>query len=346
MIKRFVFIFSFLLNLQLFSYSQELEWSVNLHGFADNQEFSKAGLPAPTNFGIRFSPEVGLRADSTHRIRIGFNSLREFGDKHQFIRKVEPIIYYNYHKESLNFYIGSFPRYQQTSHYPQALLKYELQYFRPNIEGFLFEYKKANFNQMVWVDWTSKQSDFDREGFIIGASGQVKSPEFYLSHFFTLWHNALTSNKELHEHIQDNAAFALRLGRDFSEKTFLDSLDINIGGLISLDRLRNVYDWRSPKGFLFSTYMRYKSFFLHDEFYIGEKQSIGYGSEFFNSKRYNRLDFGWQAFSIKNLQASLLLSFHFTPGVMSNQQLLSLRYNLGGSIPLKRTRSHSTSSLY
>ena len=336
MIKRTLFVIFFFLGLQPFSYSQELEWMVNLHGFSDNQEFSNAKLPSPTNFGIRFSPEVGLRADTTHRIRIGFNALREFGSKHEFIRKVEPIIYYNYHKEPLAFYIGSFPRYQQTSHYPQALLKYELQYFRPNIEGFLFNYNKDKFSQMLWVDWTSKQSEFDREGFIVGASGKIQSNDFYLAHFFTLWHNALTSIKKLDEHIQDNAAFALRIGKDFSDNTFLDSLDVNIGGLISLDRLRNVYDWRSPKGLLFSTYMSYKSFFLHDEFYIGEKQSIGYGSEFFNSKHYNRLDFGWQAFSIKNLQASLLLSLHFTPGAISNQQLLSLRYNLGGAIPLRK----------
>jgi hypothetical protein len=319
-----------------FTYSQELEWNVNLHGFADNQEFSKAGLPSPTIFGTRFSPEVGLRIDSTNRIRIGFNSLHEFGDKHNFTRKIDPVIYYNYQNKGIDFYLGAFPRYQLLNNYPRALLRDPLQYFRPNLEGFLFNYSKKSFNQQVWVDWTSKQTEIDKEGFIIGVSGTVKPKQLYFSHFFTLWHNALTSTENVNEHIQDNAAFVVRIGIDLSKNTFLDSLDVNVGGLMSLDRLRSIYDWRTPKGILLGSYMAYRSFFIKDELYVGEAQYIGYGDAFYHSEFYNRLDLGWKFFKYRYLDASLMASFHFTPGAVSNQQVINLRYNLGGTIPFKR----------
>jgi hypothetical protein len=285
---------------------------------------------------MRFSPEVGLGIDSTSRIRIGFNSLHEFGDKHHFARKIDPVIYYNYKNKGVDFYLGAFPRYQLLQNYPRALLRDPLQYFRPNLEGFLFNYSKRSFEQQVWIDWTSKQTEVDRENFIIGVSGKIKHKEFYFSHFFTLWHNALPSVQNPDEHIQDNAAFIAKVGADLSKDTFLDSLDLNIGGLMSFDRLRNIYDWRSPKGILLGAYLAYRSFFVHDELYIGEAQQIGYGDAFYNSKRYNRLDLGWRALKNKYLEASLSISLHFTPKGMSNQQMINLRYNLGGNVPLKR----------
>lgn len=325
---------------------QELEWNVNLHGFIDNQEFSKANFPSPTILGTRFSPEVGLRIDSTHRIRIGFNSLNEFGDKHNFVRKIDPVIYYNYQKKGVDFYLGSFPRYHTLKTYPKALLREDLEYYRPNLEGFLFNYRTKSFQQQAWVDWTSKQSEIDKEGFIIGVAGTVASTNVSFSHFFTLWHNALTSLENSNEHIRDNAAFAAKLAMNLSENTFLDSLDVHIGGLLSLDRLRTVYDWRAPKGVLLGAHLGYRSFFIQDEWYIGEAQNIGYGDAFYQFKRYNRLDLGWKALKNKHLEASLLVSLHFVPGAMSNQQKISLRYNIGGSIPLKRPKSSAMFSLY
>ncbi len=333
---RILFLFFVLATSITFTYSQELEWNVDMHGFADNQEFSKASLPSPTIFGMRFSPEAGLRIDSVHRIRIGFNSLHDFGDKHHFSRKIDPVIYYNYQKKGIDFYLGAFPRYELLSDYPRALLRDPLQYFRPNLEGFLLKYTKNAFNQQVWIDWTSKQTEIDKEGFIIGVSGTVKPKNIYISHFFTLWHNALTSNDNAIENIQDNAAFAVKVGIDLSKQTFLDSLDVNFGGLVSLDRLRNVYDWRAPKGVTLGTYMGYRSFFIRDELYIGEKQHIGYGDAFYNSTFYSRLDLGWKFFKCKYLDASLMASFHFIPEVVTNQQVINLRYNLGGVFPLKR----------
>lgn len=319
-----------------YAYGQDLEWNVNMHGFADNQEFTKEGLPAPTIFGTRFSPELGFRIDSIHRVRLGFNSLHEFGDKHHFARKINPVIYYNYQNNGISFYFGAFPRYQLLQNYPRALLKDPILYFRPNIEGFLFSYSNRKVEQKVWIDWTSKQTDQDREGFVVGHSGTFMYKQFYFSHFFTLWHNALPAVQNSNDHIQDNAAFMAKVGVDLSEGTFLGSLDLNIGGLMSFDRLRNVYDWRSPKGIVASIYLDYRSFFLYNEFYIGEEQFIGHGDPFYDSKRYDRLDIGWNAFKTRHLDASISLSLHFTPQAMSNQQMINLRYNLGGNVPLRR----------
>ena len=326
--------------------AQHFEWNVNLHGFVDNQEFSKVGFSSPTILGARFSPEVGLRIDSAHRIRIGFNSLNELGDKHSFIRKIDPVIYYNYQNRDVDFFLGSFPRYRTLKAYPKALIREDLEYFRPNVEGFLFNYSRHSFQQQVWVDWTSKQSELDKEGFIIGGSGKIGRGDVSFSHYFTLWHNALTSLDNVNEHVQDNAAFSAKITLDLSEKTFLDSLDLYAGGLLSLDRLRTVYDWRAPKGVLFGAFLGYHSFFIQDEWYIGDAQSIGYGDPFFKFKSYNRLDLGWNALKNRFVEASLLLSLHFVPGALSGQQKISLRYNIGRSIPIKHPSNAATFYLY
>lgn len=218
--------------------------------------------------------------------------------------------------------------------YPGALLKNDLQYFRPNLEGFLITYRVPKYQQQLWLDWTSKQSEIDREGFIIGFAGKYKPSSFYVSHHFTLWHNALTSVENADEHIRDNGAFTASIGYDASRLTFLDSLDVQLGGLISMDRLRNVYKWRTPKGVLLGAYLAYQAFFIKETWYIGDSQEIGFGDPFYQFKNYNRLDLGWKAFQSKNLEASVGTSFHFAKGAMLNQQQLSLRYSIGGNIPI------------
>src|SRR5690606_24248676 len=86
-----------------------LEWDFGFFGFADNHEYSASDRDSPTLIGLQFSPEVGLLVDSTHRVRFGANILHEFGSS-KISSKINPTIYYNYTKKSINFYMGVFPR--------------------------------------------------------------------------------------------------------------------------------------------------------------------------------------------------------------------------------------------
>lgn len=314
--------------------AQTFEWDLGFFGFADNREYSSSGRPSPTLIGLQLSPEVGLLMDSTHRVRVGINLLHELGSKNN-ASKVNPTLYYNYKKEHINFFMGLFPRAGLVDGFSNALLSDTLQYYRPNLSGILFRYEKQKIFQQIWLDWNSKQSETQREQFLVGLSGNVKLGSVFLAHEAVLWHNALPKNADESMHLQDNATMSARLGWDLSSRTKVDSLTLSAGALMSLNRDRGVDVWESPVGMFVEGYVAYKAFFIHNILYMGEPQKSALGDSFYSEKTYNRLDLGWIPLRSKRLSAKLAVSFHFTPGAISNQQTFSLRYNIGAQHKLR-----------
>ncbi len=328
-LKRTLFIAMACLATAFSSQAQFLEWNANLHGFADNREFIQSGNHSQTIFGVRFSPEVGLLIDSTHRVRTGVNLIQEFGAR-KSDKQFEPVIYYNYQKRGLDFYMGLFPRYQLLDDYPRAILNDTLVYYRPNVEGMLLRYASKTLLQQVWIDWTSRQTATDREQFMVGISGKVNVTPFYFSHYAMLWHNAKTGGNTAGQAIRDNGAVMASIGLDLSNKGgFLDSVDINAGGLFAFDRLRGQYDWRTPAGVIANAYLSHKRFFIQNAFYIGQSLDIPYGDRFYTEPIYDRLGLGWTPIRYKQLEGKFIVSFHFTRGAIDNQQQFLLRYNIG-----------------
>lgn len=326
----------FLLICSLEVQAQELEWNINFFAFADNREYSVSDRESPTYMGLQLAPEAGLLMDSTHRIRVGMNLLKEFGTNN--FRRIEPTIYYQYQQRAVDFYIGVFPRVGLTDNFSNALLSDTVRYYRPNLNGILFRYKKSHVFQQVWIDWRSKQTEYQREQFIVGVSGKLSRGLFSVEHEAILWHNALPSRNEAGVHVEDNAALKLQLGVDFSSKTALDSLALRAGGLFSFDRDRAIDKWNATKGLIIEADLAYRSFYMKNTLYWGDPQVIALGDDFFSENRYNRLDLGWMPFRGNGLTARLEVSLHFTPGAIDNQQTLILRYPLGATYGLKKER--------
>jgi len=313
------------------AYGQLLEWKVGAFGFADNREYVKAGLYSQSILGIRMAPEVGILLDSTHRLRAGIDFLQEFGAK-PFGAKVLPIVYYQYQHAGLSFFIGAFPRVHLKGDYPKALLNDTLLYDRPNMEGLFFQYRSHSFHEQVWVDWTSRQTHEQREQFMVGLSGKIAWNSFFLTHALTMLHTANTLDGDYP--VRDNAAGLLQLGIDLNQSMGLDSLTVAAGVLASLDRIRGVYGARTPKGFIAEVKAAYKAWFVHDTFYKGQAHHIIFGDRFYTKDTYNRLDLGWKPFNKGHVEGSFVFSLHFTPGQISNQQMIQLRYRFGQSLAL------------
>lgn len=312
-----------------YSSAQQLEGAINFHGFVDNREYSKSNRFSPTYFGARLSPEAGLLVDSVHRFRLGVNMLKEFGSN-SFSDKVDPIVYYQYKKQNNTFFIGAFPRFKLLDDYPIALLSDTLNYFKPNIEGMLYQYENRNFKQNLWIDWTSKQTATDRETFLFGFSGKYQSGMFYLSHYAYMFHNALSGVSNPNQHLEDNGAVQLQFGLDFGKRTFLDSLTISAGPMISIERTRNVTGIQTPKGIITYLYAGYKQFSLKNTFYAGERHHLINGDVFYSAKQYDRLDLGWTPILYKNIEGGFVFSFHFLNHIIDSQQAFSLRYKIIG----------------
>jgi len=126
----------------------------------------------------------------------------------------------------------------------------------------------------------------------------------------------------------------LQLGIDLNQSMGLDSLTVAAGVLASLDRIRGVYGARTPKGFIAEVKAAYKAWFVHDTFYKGQAHHIIFGDRFYTKDTYNRLDLGWKPFNKGHVEGSFVFSLHFTPGQISNQQMIQLRYRFGQSLAL------------
>ena len=311
--------------------------SLDIHfngmGFMDNREYKDYISRSNTYSGTRLALDLGLNLDSNNHFIVGINGLHEFGSSR--FMKVDPVAYYNYTNKNWNFNIGAFSREGLLSDYPRALLNDTLRYYRPNVQGMLLKYQNEHFTETVWIDWLSKQSPTDREQFLVGLSGKyrpVTTGPFYVTHYFQLMHNAYTSNEQAGDHIEDNGGLQVKLGLDFSHKTILDSLTIEAGALMSIERIRNVTDLNTPKGFVASAYLGYKRFALYDEFYKGQGSHINYGDGFYQNKTYNRLDLMYTPLIFKNIRGSFVFSLHNTPSRMSSQQAFRLTFDLGRKV--------------
>ncbi|NQD72619.1 hypothetical protein HP439_17985 [Sphingobacterium shayense] len=318
--------------------AQRIGLEIDLFGYADNREFKSMYTEDKTYFGTILSPQLYFALDSNHRIIGGIQYKQDFGKHTQNRSKISPIVYYNYKDKNFDFALGHMPRYERLKDIPLIVLADTFLYDRPNMEGMYFSYGNKKLKQALFIDWLSKQSHDHRERFLVGLSGKYTFGRFYIADDALLYHNALTSNDSIEEHIQDNGIVLLRAGVDLSHLTFLDSLTIDAGFALGFDRIRTEYELRSAKGFISNIHLRYKRFFMKNTFYLGDAQNLPMGDSFYHRNRYDRVDVGWIPFKKGALEGKFTASFHFDSDQISNQQSFTIRYNFGTALWKKNER--------
>jgi hypothetical protein len=331
MIKKIYFVLSLIILTGGALSAQTVDVHFNGMGFFDNREYKEFKLRSRTYSGVRTSLDFGLNIDSTNHFVVGVNALHEFGGKPFFVN-VDPVIYYSHTGKNWLFNAGAFPREGLLTDYPRSMLNDTLRYYRPNVEGLLTQFHNEHVTETVWIDWVSRQTNTDREQFLFGFSGKYKpflSGPFYLAHYFFLLHDAGPAIAIPNDHIQDNGALQVKLGANLSHKTFLDSLSIEAGGMMSLERTRGIDGFQKPAGFVANAYLSYKRFALFDEFYKGDGHNITFGDAYYQKSTYNRLDIIYTPFIANGLRGQFVLSLHQTPGFSSNQQAFRLTFDIG-----------------
>ena len=310
--------------------------SVDLHfngmGFLDNREYSAFVERSRTYSGTRTQIDFGLNIDSLNHFIVGANAIHEFGAQ-PFFLTADPVAYYNFTNKKWLFNIGEFPREGLVSQYPRAMLNDTLMYYRPNIQGILTSYYTEYGYETLLIDWISRQTNTDREQFIFGALGTyLPNPKgsFFLSHYFYMLHDAGAAILLPNDHINDNGAFQLRAGLDFSHKTAFDSLKVDAGFMMSLERERGVDGFKTPKGFVASAYLSYHRIAFYDEIYAGQGHHLDFGDAFYQKTFYNRLDVIYTPFLFKHIKGQFVFSFHQSPGFTGDsQQAFRLVYDFG-----------------
>jgi hypothetical protein len=313
---------------------QELEWAFGLDGFLDNREYYNSVQYPQTIFGSRAWFELGGSVDQVHRLRAGLNYMYEFGSHYDAIEP-SPVLYYQLHYQPFEFYMGAFPR-RNLLDYPLALLTDTLNYYRPNIEGIYFSYNYGPGFENIFIDWTSRQTDSDFERFMFGFSGRLNYKIFFTTHHFLMGHFARPAIPPPDFHIRDNGGFDVNVGVDLSDFTFFDTLNFSVGVLVSLDRIRNVYDgWDTPAGFIGQAKAGYKGLGICGTYYRGQGHEFLYGDSFYKAKSYGRIDFFWLPFRHKNVFTKIAFCIHFIEHSVDFSQQIIVSINLDGRRPIR-----------
>ncbi len=313
---------------------QIMEWTAGFDGFLDNREYQNTVQYPQTIFGARTWLELGSNIDQVHRFRAGVNYMYEFGSEINAIKPL-PVLYYQLDLKPVNFYIGAFPR-RGLLDYPLALLTDTLNYYRPEIEGLYLNYDMGRWGcENVFIDWTGRQTDYDHERFMFGFSGRLNYRYIYFTHHFLMGHFARPRIPPPGFHLRDNGGFDLNLGTDLSGLTFFDTLYISAGILVSLDRIRGVYNgWETPAGFLTQANICYRGIGVTGVYYRGQGHEFLYGDSFYKAKEYGRMDFYWQPFKKSYIKGKIVFSLHFIEHTLDTSQQLMVYLNFGGSRPI------------
>jgi hypothetical protein len=310
------------------SHAQYLTWKTGMHVFFDNREYFNSYAQDQTIFGTRIFGQTGFDIDQHHQIQAGISYLYEYGSTINS-KYIEPILYYHYENEPVKLYFGSFDR-KKLIELPQILQSDTFQYYRPNIEGIFIELHKTWGYQNVWIDWASRQTDKNKEIFLLGGTGSLKKGRFFYRHDFIMTHYAKTKINDSSEHIRDNGGLCAGIGVDLSHILGLDSLTLSSGFTMSYDRTRNVYDFRYYKGSLSELLVQYKSLGLHASAYIGEGQVQMVGDGLYRAKNYERIDVFWDLFRKSPVKGRVTFSIHFIDQLIDYSQTFSIYVNLEG----------------
>lgn len=310
---------------------QDLEWMAGFDGFLDNREYQSSVQYPQTIFGARTWLEFGAGLDNVHHFRAGINYMYEFGSEINAIKPL-PVLYYHLDMKPVTFYFGAFPR-GDLLDFPLALLTDTLNYYRPDIEGMYLNYDLGRWGwENVFIDWTGRQTDYDPEQFMWGFSGRLNWKFVYLTHHFLMGHFARPRIRPPDYHLRDNGGFDINLGTDFSGLTFFDTAYVSAGVLVSLDRIRGIYDgWETPAGFLAQANICYRGIGINGVYYRGQGHDFLFGDSFYRSKEYGRMDLYWQLFKKSNIRGKIVFSLHFIEHTLDTSQKLIISLNFGRS---------------
>jgi len=333
--------FCFILSLLIISniaVAQEKNWRVDLFSFFDNTEFGNSKVTIPqTMAGVMVAPEAGMLWDSIHKVNIGVNLMHEYGSP-KAIDRFYPTAYYEFNRGFQKFTMGAFPRMRVIGNYPRLFFSDSITYYRPNINGIFWEFRKDNNYLNVWLDWTGRQSKTMNEAFFIGSSGRYNFGIFYIQQFGYMFHLAGKMDPVVNEALHDNLLFNPSVGIDLKGKSIFSTLEANAGWVTRFERSRaDNTGWIKLNGFLSEVRLEYKWLGFFNTFYAGDGMMYFYaqrgndlywGDPVYRARSYDRSDFYIIFMKRQSVNIDLTFSFHYLENRIYNEQMLKVFVNL------------------
>jgi len=317
----------------IFGQTFSIEYRVAVESVLDNKEYG--GYPAEdgTLFFVRNETEIGIKVDEgqNHQLRSGFSYLQEFGAP-ESADNFHLLLYYQYRDDNLFFRIGSFPRASSLS-LPDWFFNDSAAYFRPFIHGAVVNAAKWNTTFNAWVDWTSRQTDEIRETFLFGGGVRYDYDIYFVKQEFIMYHRAAPGVALENDHVWDNGGLSGGAGASFREISFIDSVILGFGGLMSLDRYRGDGNWHTPAGGYINASASKSFFTARGFFYNGKSQRMHFwGDPFYTVPTFGRLDLAVNFIKNQAVSAKFFQSMHFSKeGGTGYSQHFILNAEIGGN---------------
>lgn len=311
-------------------FSQHFDWEAGYQGFFDNREYPNEYARSQTMFGSHAYGYAGFTLDPHHAFYAGMDFLYEFGGEIR-VESFHPIVYFQLKRDYIDLRLGAFPR-KTLIGLPLFLQTDTILYYRPTLQGIYLNLHKSWGYQKVWLDWTSRQTQTDREIFKIGGTGELRKGIFYYRHDFIMTHKAGAGIRLPGEHIRDNGGLSAGIGLRLSHK-LVDSLSISTGYCFSYDRTRGEYDFQFYHGSLTQLYLEWYNFGIRTTHYFGDGQLQLDGDGLYGAKRYQRVDLFWYIFRNPYIRGTIEFSFHFLDHSIDESQSFTIYAAIGKMKP-------------
>ena len=339
-------IFALLLSIPPLA-AQEVEWSVDASVLLNNREGGDLRTPDQTFFFTRLAPEVGISMmDGQHVLKGGVVWYQPMVDDLSGY-KVLPTLYYRYNSPTgWHVTAGLMPRSLMVERMPRYLWSDSLNYCQPNVRGIMAQLIKPAGYAEVAVDWRQMQTEKRREAFsaMLNTDWRITGP-LRLGGHLQYSHLAKSASHAQGEFVNDDLLINPMLGLDFSHRTLLDSLRINAGAIITMQRNREDNRWLNQAGFIATATARWRWLQLDETFYACKPlyplyslhgSLLNLGDPYYDNKLYSRTDLTAHVVSNRFVDLSASLMFHATDHFTGFWQQVSCRFYIDNNLWKRR----------
>ena len=318
---------------------QEVEWSIDATFLLNNREDGDGYCPDQTFMFTRLAPEVGVSMnDGQHVLKGGIVWYQPMIDDLSGY-KILPTLYYRYNRpEGWHFTVGLIPRTLMVQRMPRYLWSDSLDYCQPNLRGTMIQLVKPAGYTEIAVDWRQLQTDWRREAFAIMLNTDWRvAGSFRLGGHLQYSHLAMSRLRIKDQHVNDDFIINPMAALDLSHRTVLDSLRLDAGAIIALERARSDDHWHKPAGFVATATARWRWLQLDETFYTGQDlmplyptfgSQLNLGDPYYHNKTYSRTDLTAHVVSNRFVDLSASLMYHVTEHVTGFWQQITCRFYL------------------
>ena len=255
------------------SVAQEVEWSIDASMVVNNREGGNDDYtPDQTFMFTRLAPELGISMfNGEHQLKGGVVWYQPMIDDLSGY-KVLPTLYYRYNRpDGWHVTAGLMPRSLMVQRAPRYMWSDSLNYVQPNLRGVMAQLIKPAGYAEVAVDWRQMQTEHQREAFTVlfNTDWLVAAP-LRLGGHLQYSHLAKSISHAVGEYVNDDLLINPMAGLDFSHRTALDSLRVDAGAIITMERNRGEERWHNQAGFLATATARWHWLQLDETFYAGQ----------------------------------------------------------------------------